>query len=56
MNLDNITMVDIIPPNKITVSLCYPKAAKLSAGAKALVRFFSQAAQTGQIEEILLGR
>ncbi|MCM1037767.1 MAG: LysR family transcriptional regulator [Ruminococcus sp.] len=55
MNLDNITMVDIVPPNKITVSLCYMKAAKLSSGARALIDFFSQAAQNGQIDEILMG-
>lgn len=53
MNLDNISMVDIVPPHDITVSLCYLKSARLSAGAKALVQFLSHAVEMGQINEML---
>ncbi|MBD5475044.1 MAG: LysR family transcriptional regulator [Lachnospiraceae bacterium] len=53
MDLSNISVVDIEPAYKITVSLCYPKNARLSAGAKSLVNFCSHAVQTGQIENIL---
>jgi len=56
MNLDNISLVNIDPPHKITVSLCYPKTARLSDGAKLLVDFILQASKTGKIEDILLAQ